>query len=75
MITDLIRRVIGSPAERLIKKMQPNVVRINDLEARFKPMTDEALRACSAFPISGWAKFLLRRSNWWREQARQTKPN
>ncbi|GDX78571.1 protein translocase subunit SecA [Deltaproteobacteria bacterium] len=48
MITDLIRRVIGSPADRLIKKMQPNVVRINGLESRYKPMSDEDLRACTA---------------------------
>ena len=48
MLNDLIRRVIGSPADRLIKKMQPNVARINELEARYKPMSDEALRGCTA---------------------------
>ncbi len=48
MITDLIRRVIGSPADRLIRKMQPTVARINELESRYTPMSDEQLRACTA---------------------------
>ncbi len=48
MITDLIRRVIGSPADRLIKKMQPTVVRINELESRYTAMSDADLRGCTA---------------------------
>ena len=48
MITDLIRRVIGSPADRLIKKMQPTVARINELESRYIAMSDEDLRGCTA---------------------------
>ena len=48
MITDLIRRVIGSPADRLIKKMQPTVVRINELESRYTAMSDADLRGCTS---------------------------
>ncbi len=48
MINDLIRRVIGSPAERLVRRMQPTVARINALESTYKPMSDEELRAQTA---------------------------
>ncbi len=48
MLNDLFRRVIGSPATRLIKKMQPAVVRINELEPKYRALTDEQLRNCTA---------------------------
>ena len=48
MLNDLIRRVIGSPASRLIKKMQPAVVRINELEPKYRALSDEELRNCTA---------------------------
>ena len=38
MLNDLFRRVIGSPATRLIKKMQPAVVRINELEPKYRAL-------------------------------------
>ena len=42
------KKVFGSRADRLIKKMRPEVVRINDLEPNYRKLTDEQLRACTA---------------------------
>ena len=41
------KRVFGSRADRLIRKMQPTVARINSLEDGYKAMSDEQLRGCT----------------------------
>ena len=43
----VVNKVFGTRAERLIKKMGPEVSRINDLEPKFKAMSDEQLRGCT----------------------------
>lgn len=40
----IIKRVFGTQADRLIKKMQPTVVRINELEAKYKAMSEAELK-------------------------------
>ncbi len=46
--TSLVRRVVGTRNDRELKRMQPIVNRINELEATFKPMSDEELRSSIA---------------------------
>jgi preprotein translocase subunit SecA len=42
---DFLQKVFGSKNQRELNKLQPTVVRINDLEPRFEKMTDSELRA------------------------------
>ncbi|MFZ5476417.1 MAG: preprotein translocase subunit SecA [Myxococcota bacterium] len=42
------KRLFGSRADRLIRKMQPTVSRIGELEAKYKALSDEELRGCTA---------------------------
>ncbi|MBN1336298.1 MAG: preprotein translocase subunit SecA [Deltaproteobacteria bacterium] len=44
-VTGIARRVIGTRNDRELKRMQPIVHRINELESTYKPMKDEELRA------------------------------
>ncbi len=44
----VISKVFGTRAERLIKKMQPAVSQINGLEPKYKGLSNEQLRACTA---------------------------
>ena len=44
MLKSLITRIVGSRNERLLKQLQKNVVRINELEAETQQLSDEALR-------------------------------
>ena len=41
----LIQRIFGSKNQRELNKLQPNVVRINDLEASYKAKSDAELKA------------------------------
>lgn len=41
----LLSKIIGSPNERKIKKLEPLVYQINDLEADWEKLSDEELRA------------------------------
>ena len=41
----LLQKIFGNKNQRELKKLQPLVVRINDLEPRFEKMTNEELRA------------------------------
>ncbi len=43
----VIKRVFGTSADRLIKRMRPVVVQINDLEGKYKALSDEQLKACT----------------------------
>jgi len=45
MFDTLVAKVFGTRHEREVKRMRPLVARINELEATFKPMTDEDLQA------------------------------
>lgn len=44
MLKSLITRIVGSRNERLLKQLQKNVARINELEAETQQLSDEALR-------------------------------
>ena len=45
MIGAIARRVFGSANERYVKRLQPLVDAINDLEPEIEALSDEALRA------------------------------
>jgi len=45
MIGTLVKKVVGSRNERELKRLQPLVNKINELEPRFEVMTDEELQA------------------------------
>src|SRR5215467_4513961 len=45
MLDTLVKRFVGSRNDREIKKIQPLVVKINDLEPRISALTDEQLQA------------------------------
>lgn len=45
MLGYLVKKIIGSKNDRDIKKMQPLVTRINELEAELQTLSDEQLRA------------------------------
>ena len=45
MIGSVIKKVFGTSHEREIKRLYPRVARINELEPKLKPLSDEELRA------------------------------
>jgi preprotein translocase subunit SecA len=47
MIGSLIKKIVGSKNERELKKIQPTVSRINELESQIRPLTDDQLRTKS----------------------------
>ncbi len=47
-LDSVFKRVFGTRADRLIKRMGPEVARMNALEPTYKAMTDEQLRGCTA---------------------------
>jgi preprotein translocase subunit SecA len=48
MLDNLFRRLMGSPSDRELKKLQPKVAAINDLEPVVAPLTDDQLRSRTA---------------------------
>ncbi len=48
MLGKLVKRIVGSRNERLIKKLRTNVERINALEPDYEALDDDALRAKTA---------------------------
>ena len=44
----VFRRVFGTRADRMIKKMGPTVARINALEPEYKALSEDALRGRTA---------------------------
>jgi preprotein translocase subunit SecA len=40
-------RIFGTRADRLIRKMQPTISKINGLESQYRALSDEDLRACT----------------------------
>src|SRR5437870_5134840 len=48
MLDTLVKRFVGSRNDREIKKIQPLVAKINDLEPRVSSLTDEQLKAQTA---------------------------
>ncbi len=48
MFKGILKRVIGDPSEKEIKRLQPIVDEINGLEAEFEKLSDEDLRAMTA---------------------------
>ena len=59
MINYVVKKIIGTKNERELKKLQPNVVRINSLEEQMKALRDED------FP---------RKTAEWKQQIEQGKP-
>ena len=45
MIGNLIKKIVGSKNERELKRIQPMVHRINEMEAKVSPLTNDQLRA------------------------------
>jgi preprotein translocase subunit SecA len=45
MIGNLIKKIVGSKNERELKRIQPMVHRINEVEAKISPLTNDQLRA------------------------------
>jgi preprotein translocase subunit SecA len=45
MLTQFLSKLFGNRNERILKKLQKNVIAINALESAFKALTDEQLRA------------------------------
>jgi len=48
MIGSIVQKIIGSKNERDLKRMQPLVERINNLEAEFEALSDDQLKAKTA---------------------------
>ncbi len=48
MISSLLTKIFGSKNERELKKLQPVIQAINDLEPKMKGLTDEALKSLTA---------------------------
>src|SRR5881296_643762 len=48
MLDTLVKKFVGSRNDREIKKIQPLVAKINDLEPRLSSLTDEQLKATTA---------------------------
>ncbi|MBN2398790.1 MAG: preprotein translocase subunit SecA [Candidatus Aminicenantes bacterium] len=48
MFKYIIRKIFGTQTERDLKRLQPNVIRINELEAAMRQLSDEQLRAKTA---------------------------
>jgi preprotein translocase subunit SecA len=44
----VFKKVFGTSADRLIKRMGPVVTKINGMEERYKALSDEQLRGCTA---------------------------
>jgi preprotein translocase subunit SecA len=44
MLVYLAKKIFGTRNDRILKSLRPVVLRINDLERRFQPMSDEELR-------------------------------
>jgi preprotein translocase subunit SecA len=45
MIGNLIKKIVGSKNERELKRIQPMVCRVNEVEAKISPLTNDQLRA------------------------------
>jgi preprotein translocase subunit SecA len=48
MIGNLIKKIVGSKNERELKRIQPLIQRINQVESKVSPLSDEQLRAKTA---------------------------
>ena len=48
MITWALKKVLGTSHEREVKRLQPKVALINDLEPKMKKLSDEKLKAKTA---------------------------
>jgi preprotein translocase subunit SecA len=48
MIGNLIKKIVGSKNERELKRIQPLVYQINQMEARVSPLSDDQLRAMTS---------------------------
>jgi len=44
----LLRKIFGTPDERLLKKLRPIVSAVNEIEPRIQPLTDDQLKAKTA---------------------------
>ena len=45
MLKSLVYKITGDPNEKAIQRIQPLVHAVNDLEAEFERLSDDALRA------------------------------
>ena len=48
MLDALLKKIVGSNSDREVKKIQPLVQQINDLESRISALTDDQLQAKTA---------------------------
>ena len=44
MFKKLIHKIVGNPTQKFLDSLLPTVEEVNELEARFQPMTDDELR-------------------------------
>ncbi len=45
MLVYLAKKIFGTRNDRILKSLKPVVMKINDLERTFQPMSDDDLRA------------------------------
>ena len=45
MIGNLIKKIVGSKNERELKRIQPVIIQVNELEAQIQSLSDDQLRA------------------------------
>ena len=48
MLDTLVKKFVGSRNDREVKKIQPLVLKVNELESRTSPLTDQQLQAKTA---------------------------
>ncbi len=48
MVSWILRKILGSKNQRELRRLSPNVRRINELDEQFKSLSDDALRAKTA---------------------------
>jgi preprotein translocase subunit SecA len=48
MITQLTRKIFGTKNDKLVKKYRQRAQKINELEAKYQVMSDEALKSAFA---------------------------
>lgn len=63
MVGWILKKILGSKNQRELKRVMPIVRRINEFEAQFQNLSDEALRAKTAAWKEELAKFPISRVN------------
>ena len=66
MVGWILKKILGSKNQRELKRMMPIVRRINEFEAQFQNLSDEALRAKTAAWKEELAKIPALEDQWRR---------